>query len=361
MAGPSSYAAIHSRVRVMYAGLITPQLAVNLRDAPDLSALLGVLRGTPYGSYLKTLDDKDLTPKALVYRFRLRLGDVYSTIIHSAPTSTRPLIIQLFRRYEIDNLKTLLRGIILGSSWEDIRDILFPMGALNSLPLRAMLEAGNVETAVSRASQTPYYETLVNALKRFGEEQSLFPLEVALDLSYWRKLWAITNQLPSSDHTAALRVVGPLVDLTNLMWAIRYRVYYRLSEEEVINYTLPFGHRVRDEDIRAIAAGADISGVVNRIFPGLDDLDALLADPEHGLPKLELQLQRRLRRQFHAVFTGYPFQIGLPLALVELNELEIQDLTVMVEAISSGMSSAVFSPYLLMDLGIEKVPLVHTI
>jgi len=46
--------------------------------------------------------------------------------------------------------------------------------------------------------------------------------------------------------------------VNNLMWVIRYKIYHQLSEEEVINYTLPFGYRVRDEDVRAIAAGADL-------------------------------------------------------------------------------------------------------
>jgi vacuolar-type H+-ATPase subunit C/Vma6 len=137
--------------------------------------------------------------------------------------------------------------------------------------------------------------------------------------------------------------------MTNLMWAIRYRVYYRLSEEEIINYTLPFGHRVRDEDIRAIAVGGDLVRAMDRLYPGLSDIEILLQEPEHGLPKLELQLQRRMRQQFKEVFTSYPFQIGLPLAFAVLNELEVQDLTVLIEAKSAQMPADRFTPYLLMS------------
>ena len=49
-----------------------------------------------------------------------------------------------------------------------------------------------------------------------------------------------------------------------MVWAIRYRVYHHLSEEEIINYPLPFGYQVRDEDIRAIAAGLDVQLHVER-------------------------------------------------------------------------------------------------
>ena len=198
-------------------------------------------------------------------------------------------------------------------------------------------------------SSTPYYDTLNHALRRYSEEQSLFPLEVALDLGYWNKLWAKVNQLPGRDRTEAMRIIGPLVDLTNLMWAVRYRVYYHLSEEEIVNYTLPFGYRVRDEDIRAIAVGGDIVRILDRLYPGLSDTETLLQEPERGLPKLELQLQRLMRRKLKEVFTSYPFQIGLPLAFALLIELEAQDLTVLIEAKVAQMPVERFAPYLLMS------------
>lgn len=352
--GASGYAAIHSRVRVMYSTLLTPQELTDLASAPDLNSLVGYLKGTPYGPYLEGLEEKDLTPRQVIHQIQRRLADVYITLIQAAPAHTRALLTELFRHFEIDNLKAILRAVVTGSSWEQIRDILFPLGSFTKLPGEKMLEAGTVESAVAQLVNTPYYDTLSHALKRFTEERSLFPLEVALDLNYWRNLWINANRLPGQDRTQALRIIGPLVDMNNLMWAMRYRVYHHLSEEEIINYTLPFGYRVRDEDIRAIAAGADIGRIVMRVYPGLMNIDGLLQDPERGLPKLELQLQRRLRRQLNGVFTGYPFHIGLPLAFLILNELELQDLTVLVEAKASGKAPAEFMPYLLMAANVEE-------
>lgn len=350
MSGVSGYAAIHSRIRVMYSTLLTPEDGASLRDAADLKELVALLKETPYGPYLTGVEEKDITAKWAIHQVKHRLADVYLTIIHSVPAHTRSLVIQLFRHFEIDNLKAILRGIVTNSTLEQMREILFPLGSVSVLPAQQMLEAGNVEAAIAQLSATPYHDTLTHALRRYSEEHSLFPLEVALDLSYWNKLWAKVNQLPGRDRAEAMRVIGPLIDMTNLMWAIRYRVYYHLSEEEIINYTLPFGHRVRDEDIRTVAVGGDLVHVLNRIYPGLNDTETLLQVPEQGLPKLELQIQRRLRQQLKEVFTGYPFQIGLPLAFAILNELEVQDLTVLIEAKSAQMPADKFTPYLLMSL-----------
>lgn len=352
--GAPGYAAIHSRVRVMYSMLLTHQDLAELASTPDLPSLVGLLKNTAYGPYLAGLEEKDNTPRQVIHQVKKRLADVYLTLIHAAPANTRPLLIELFRHFEIDNLKAILRAIVTHSSWEQVREILFPLGSYTKIPAEKMLEAGTVEAAVALLSATPYYDTLSHAMKRYSEEQSLFPLEVALDLNYWRTLWINANRLPGQDRTQALRIIGPLVDMNNLMWAMRYRVYHHLSEEEIINYTLPFGYRVRDEDIRAIAAGADIARIVMRVYPGLINVDTLLDDPERGLPKLELQLQRRIRQQFQAVFTGYPFHIGLPLAFVLLNELELQDLTVLIEAKASGKTATEFMPYLLLNTSLEE-------
>ncbi len=194
---------------------------------------------------------------------------------------------------------------------------------------------------------TPYYEALSFAMKRYSAEQSLFPLEVALDLNYWRKLWQEARSLLGEDQGQALRVIGSLVDLNNLMWAIRYRVYQQLSEEELINYTLPFGYHVNDDDIRAIAAGVEIASVVGRVYPDINEVGSFLDEPRSGLPRMELELKRHLMKQCMGAFVGNPFHIGIPLAYLVLSDLEIQDLIVLIEAKFSKLTEEEFHPYLL--------------
>ena len=182
---------------------------------------------------------------------------------------------------------------------------------------------------------TPYYTPLIYALRRYSAEQNLFPLEVALDLSYWRDIWKEITKLSKKDRVQALHIVGSELDANNLMWAIRYRVYHKLSEEEVINYTLPFGYRVRDLDIRAIAAGEDIGQVVGKVYPDLTNVNELLQNPQTGLPELEVEFHRTIREQCWAAFVGYPFQVGVFLGFLTLKKMEVQDLTALIEAKSS--------------------------
>jgi V/A-type H+-transporting ATPase subunit C len=352
--GVSGYAALNARVRAMYSSLLSDQEMMRLSDAGDYQSLVSSLKSTVYGPYLEDLKDQELTPRRVISRIRGRLADAYYSVIHMAPGHARPLLIQLYRYFEVGNLKAILRGIVTGPTsnletthWEQVSDVLFPMGSLSVLPGRAMVEAGNVPAAIELLDGTRYEEALTFAMKRYSAEQNLFPLEVALDLEYWRQLWREAKRLSGLDREYATRIIGSLLDMNNLMWAIRYRVYHKLSEEELINYTLPFGYHVQDEDIRAIAAGADISTIVTRIYPNITNVNELLENPHSGLPLLEAELRRHLIEQCLAAFLGNPFHIGIPLAFLLLTNYEIEDLTILLEARSTNLPDEKFRPYLL--------------
>jgi len=347
--GVPGYAAINARVRVMFSTLQTPQDVAGLVEAADFGVLVTQLKHTAYGPYLDKVAETELTPRQSVFQVKGRLSDSYGTIIRNVPKHARALLLQMFRYFELDNLKAVLRGIVTGASWERVRFVLYPEDSISSIPAQEMVESGNVATAVELLHGTPYYETLAHAMKRYSAEQSLFPLEVALDLDYGRELWKLVNELPGDDRTQALKIVGGLVDMNNLMWAIRYRVYHHLSEEEIINYTLPFGYRVRDADIRSIAAGVDIAQVVKRVYPDLGNVDELLQEPWARLTELEIRLKRHVMHQCMAAFVGNPFHVGLPLAYLVLSDFEIQDLTVLLEAKASQLPLEAYRPYLVRE------------
>ena len=352
--GVFGYAAISTRVRAMYSDLLTPQDMTRLSDSSDFLSLVSALKSTPYGKYLSGLKDAELTPRRVILQIRQRLADSYSSVVQQAPEQTRSLIKQMYRYFEVGNLKAVLRSIQTVSSWnsdvpawERVREVLFPFGSFASIPAQAMVDSGNIASAVDLLKGTPYESTMSFAMKRFSTEQNLFPLEVALDLNYWRRLWAEAKKLSGKDREMGLKIIGSLLDMNNLMWVIRYKIYHNLSEEELINYTLPFGYHVRDEDVRAIAAGADVASIISRAYPGISNVSELLEHPESGLPKLEHLLKQQVMRQCVAAFIGDPFHIGLPLAYLVLSDFEIQDLVVLIEAKSSKLKDEAFRPLLL--------------
>src|SRR5512134_2372811 len=154
--GVTGYAAISARVRAMYADLLTPQDWARLNDSPDFSTLFSALIATAYGPYLEGLKDKEIKPRRAIYQVKRKLADAYYSVTQMAPENTRPLLKQLYRYYELGNLKAVLRALVtvFASStdetalWDKVRDVLFPLGAFSVLPAQAMVESGSVAAAV---------------------------------------------------------------------------------------------------------------------------------------------------------------------------------------------------------------------
>ncbi len=88
--GVSGYAAINSRVRVMYSSLLDTGNFAELSDAHDLVSLVGLLKRTAYGPYLDGLKEKELTPQGIVFHIKKRLADVYQSVIHMSPREYPP-------------------------------------------------------------------------------------------------------------------------------------------------------------------------------------------------------------------------------------------------------------------------------
>jgi vacuolar-type H+-ATPase subunit C/Vma6 len=75
---------------------------------------------------------------------------LYSSVVQQAPEQTRPLVRQLFRYFEVGNLKAVLRSIQTVSSWNSdiaawdrVREVLFPFGSFSTIPAQAMVESGS--------------------------------------------------------------------------------------------------------------------------------------------------------------------------------------------------------------------------
>ena len=343
------YSSLHSRTRAMYASLLTPAEWQMLYSTQDYNAVITILRDGVYGPYLQSFELQDLTPRRAVYEIKKHLTDDYLSVMAISPRPLRQVLAEMLRLYEVDNLKAVVRGIIVGQSWDRVRHTLFPLGDFGKLPCEAMMDTGNLADAIDLLKGTVYYTPLSNGLIRYNQEKNLFVLEVALDLDYWNRLWKDIQKLSHDDRLHARQLIGSLLDMNNLLWALRYRTYYDLSEEEIINYTLPFGYHVQDEQIRLIASGGGTSYVLGELCPDYPFLNEFEKAPQKNMPILENWLMKQTIKVCRQNFVGFPFHAGVPIAYLHLLAMEIEDLTVLLEAKSMQIPFDRFGKFLIFD------------
>jgi len=330
------YAASQARVRGLYSRLLDDATWGSLVRSESLQAALSLLRSTHYADAIAAEEQTGaLNLERLERRLQSRAAENNFRALRLTRGAVRQVIFVWWQHYELENLKAVFRGVDLGLSPEQIEHLLVPLGAHASLPWDALIHESSVSGLVDRLQGTHFINPLRNAYPAYERRRSLFPFEIALDIRYYRDLAAAITDLGGEDRADARRVFGTWLDILNILWAYRHREYYHLSAEEIVNYTLWHTGRTDTSLIREIALGADPRYVVDRVFgPGRVDVSELakFGDRAKQLPALETALYRHWRGLARRQMGGYPFTLGAIIGYLVIEEIEVRDVVMLLEA-----------------------------
>jgi V/A-type H+/Na+-transporting ATPase subunit C len=327
--GLFSYAAAQGYMRARLPRLLSPIAWARLTDAASGADLNRLLSGTAIARFLVG-DGRIQLP-----RLRGEIARAERAVARFLPRRSRELVQWYNRRFEIENLKTVLRAVHFR---------LEPARALTSLipiqpsPQRweALIQTDSVPALIDRLAESPFIRPLQFALERYQEERRLFYLEIALDLFYFQKLVRLIEALSGRDAQDVRRSLGRWIAVQNLLWAYRYRLYGRMTPEEIVNFTLHRAFLGGLETVRRVALGSPLSTEAARLGfslpPELPELDALT--------RIEFLAQRERFRQAAAILSKSLFYLDAVLAYSWLLESEARDLAVVVEGKGAGLSGA---------------------
>ncbi|MGP0072050.1 MAG: V-type ATPase subunit [Bryobacteraceae bacterium] len=265
------------------------------------------------------------------------LGEVADSgraLVRFLPPGAAELVGWYNRRFEIENLKTVLRAVHYGLDPSSARASLVPLRA-TGWRWDLLMEAGSITAVIDRIGESPYARPLENAMERYQQDRRLFYLEIALDLFYFQKLVRLIESQSGKDAADARRFLGRSIAVQNLLWAYRYRIYGRMTPEEIINYTLHHAFNAGLDTVRRVALGSPLdveaARMGFRLTPGISDVE--------GLTEIEVLAERERFRYAKAAVRRPLFQLRGALAYLWLLEAEVRDLTVIAEGKFAGLSS----------------------
>lgn len=343
------YAAANARVRGRIGRLLSPARWRILLNASDSGEFLQYLSGTAYRSALATMVMERPDLGEIERRLWQYLAQAYRAPLPFMPGGSKKLLVWLWRRFEVNSLKAILRGVKGGAPPARIRRTLVPLGSDSDLPWETLTELPSVPAVVERLEGSFYGRALEPGLDRYRREDLLFPLEIRLDLAYVRQLLRLIEKLRGRDRQEAQRFTGAMVDSQNVLWAFRYRIYDDLSPEEILTYTLHQGVQVDASIIREIAAGASVLHVLQDVWgeslPGLRRLRGL--SDKQALLEVERIFDRHFYNEAMETLKGYSLHLGIVLSYVVLQETEVKDLVSLLEGIAAGWSPDQIHDYLI--------------
>ena len=153
----------------------------------------------------------------------------------------RGLLKQYASRYELLNIKALVRGKIGQLPNEEIERSLFNLPGFLSLNHQDLLNTDNVPELLRRLKNTRYRGLAVQALRQYEERPDPFLLDATLDQQFYSELIGRAQLLTSTDRAEILELIGRIVDRHNLVWSLRYRFNYGLQASEVLYLAIDGG------------------------------------------------------------------------------------------------------------------------
>lgn len=320
----------NAKVRGLRSRQLTEQDHHFLLAAKDLSTLLSYLGTTSYGTYLP--DPRQGTPElpALERQLSRPLMQDYAKIIRSLPgQKERDMILALFRRFEAENLKLVLRALFMGLAKEEVAHLLYPLGQLSNLNWNSLWASKTFTELLEHLRSGIFGRSLLHALPQFEAQGCLFPLEMALDFSCFRCLQqAVQNLSHRSDRMAAGKVLGSYIDILNISWVIRLQTAYGLSPEEIVNYTLPQGDQVTLSCLNQLARAKDVTTFISRL-PAVFQHEVVAVRHWHTI---SIRLQTWFLKVLARMFAGPPFHIGIAIAYLLEKEIELTSLITLLQA-----------------------------
>jgi len=327
MMGALRHAAAHAQVRARLPGLLDAPAWRSLLQQGDVEGIAERLQDGPYGSALPA------RPAALERRLTAALAEETRTAATFDWGATRALLVAYGRRFELANLKTVLRARHHDIPWERAAEFLTPLQR-SRLPWRALLEAPTTEALARLLEGTPFGPPLHTVLEQQGDA-SPFRFEVALDLAYFQDLVRRIERLAGRDGRRARTFLGDWIEVENLSWAFRYRRLAGLTPEETINYTLHRAFHAGLDAVRRVVMGSTVAEEAMRLGLGYAvDADA---PEDEALAALERAAGQRRADAAERLFLGAPFDVGAPLALLVLRETEVRDLVTLIEGVAGGL------------------------
>ena len=320
-----SYAAAQGFIRARLSRLLDQTTWTRLLEADSLSEL-----GQFHGQTLLAADGQ-----VFLQNLRGEIAAAGCTLVRFLPRRAGDLLAWYNQRFEIENLKVILRIVHYRLDRRRAAGSLIPLPS-HRWRWGAMVEAESIPDVIEGIHDSPYARPLEHAMERYRQEHRLFYLEVALDLFYFQRLVNLIELQGRGEAADARQFLGRWIAIQNLLWAYRYRIYGRMTPEEIINYTLHRAFRAGLDTVRRVALGSSLPVEGGRL--GFQ-ISPELSEPE-GLTRVEfLAEQERFRYATAAI--GRPlFSLRGVFAYLWLLEAEIRDLIVIVEGKQIGWTSA---------------------
>lgn len=339
--GGKDYGYANARLRGMRSRLLDQSYLDGLIAAPDLNHLIQDMTDTEYGP--------DLEEELIHGRGAAQIDDAlksnmvrtFQKVMGFLNTEAQEILVTLLGRWDVFNIKTILRGKQMHLNAEEVEEGLLPVGFLSQIDLEALAMQSDVKGVVDTAVTwgLPFASAMMAGYSAYMETGELATLELAMDRYYTN--WASQRlNRRRKNMRLALRVLAMQVDIMNLVMVFRLQKA-DIESMDVDTFFLEGGAAIKPDLYSELAKMSDVDEVLDRLRgtpygKTLDDA-AMKFLEENSISVFERALEDYLMRKALSMSTGDPLGVGVAIGYLWAKQNEITNLRIIVKGKSVGM------------------------
>lgn len=321
------YGCVVAHVRGMKSYLLTTGNYDALLKATGVQGVLQVLRGTFYTSQTEALGKKfDMITfeKQLLNDF----NDVYRRVLFYANKAARNFLTCDYSRYEAECLKAILRAVYGGMPSDEALYQLVPVGRFTPELCADLLKEAPRKIIEKAVDDMGLRQELIRALPKSEKEGTSLPVEIAIDHFYYSELWDCIQNLEKSDIPIVKRIIGTEIDVNNINIVLRAKST-GLPPSVINDLLVPIRFRLGTDlsnSVHASTVWEALKILASGTYGKILGESISVCEHENSIFPAEMALKRLLAIVNIDTFIGYPFQVGILLAYLNLKFLEVRDL-----------------------------------
>jgi V/A-type H+-transporting ATPase subunit C len=299
---------------------------------PEIARLLGegeyreeiVALGTRYSGV-------DLVEMAT----RNNLAKVFTQIIEFSEGHLREMIARFLDRWDVWNIKTILRGKFYGASPEEIMEDIIPAGSFSREFLERLVMTETVDEILEALEGTIYGQTLLGLPATLEEARTLAPYEDILDRVYYEYLLEVVP--PSSEPTRLFHnFVRMEIDVVNVKTLLRVRGMEDIVERQIF---VRNGLRFSADELREMVR-LELPALLQRLSkaPFYADLAPYLQEGEERLSLGIRAMEKWLLGQAAKGANLHPLSVLPVLDYIVAKTKEVENLRIIARGKASGLS-----------------------
>lgn len=331
---PLKFGYANARVKAMKQSLLQKRELDAIAETSSLPEIYALLERTPYrqdivDASLKESPLPDQIELACTRNFSRALKKVLKVI----PEDARPVIMGLFERYEIENIKLIISGKQSGLDKERISAMVVETGFLPRGVLARMIAAHSVKEAISALEGTPYHAAISAATKKeFTLEKAL----AAIDSHYYGKISAIAEKF-LGEETLILGMMKAQVDAKNISVVLRAKKE-NLPEKQIIGMILATGN-ITKEKIKSAISAKTVEEAAKILDAGFGLSNAIEQYRKGGsLISIEIAVEKGMARKGLHVLRRGVLSVSAIAGFLLVKEEEVNNIRKIVRAKEFGIA-----------------------